>query len=615
MKNYSCILRLIFFISIVFIANGNAIAQKDTAHFSGVFNEWKPYRIYLPAAYPQSKEKYPVIYFFHGNQGTHQFAVENIQQLVNENKVIFVAWNGRSVPSDMRPYNAGYHSNIKYQVQFKDYFPEFINYIDSTYRTIADRSHRAIMGHSMGGFMSFFLAGKFPQLVGTAVSMKGSSEFFIGYPANHSLYLVKYMFKNFNGVRLRFHNSTIDELVHLNTEVYNGAKREHDLNLDYRVYPGGHAYSVSEFKDAFLFVTASFKHPLAAPARWHHADLYPNFEVWGYHVNSNLSQPGFIELRGVTKGGMEILTKKWQPDGIAIPGVNINVKTASIYKSNSSYTLLDYNLAEDNKKSSPVTSDSKGSIRFSVNHQRHQIGIFEKNGQAEIVFVNHRVNNNSSFLDHQRQCNLQLRLLNRGGSTVKKLKITISSSTAGVTIANPTIEIDSIASGSLSWVPADFKITVQGTPPADGSPPGVRFNLTIADSKGNIWNDEFDAPVYYDVPGFANIGIDDGDSEIFGSGNGNNIAEPGETIMIYQDSYRTKLFYDDPYIDNERLYDELQPDKWGDGYAISSLIHISKDCPPGHVIKFLACYEVKEWKTIKRNVTWGVFSITVGKPE
>jgi hypothetical protein len=27
----------------------------------------------------------------------------------------------------------------------------------------------------------------------------------------------------------------------------------------------------------------------------------------------------------------------------------------------------------------------------------------------------------------------------------------------------------------------------------------------------------------------------------------------------------------------------------------------------------LASYEVKEWKTIKRNVTWGTFTITVGK--
>ncbi len=35
------------------------------------------------------------------------------------------------------------------------------------------------------------------------------------------------------------------------------------------------------------------------------------------------------------------------------------------------------------------------------------------------------------------------------------------------------------------------------------------------------------------MPEFTRIGIDDGDSEIFGSGNANKIAEPGETVMIY----------------------------------------------------------------------------------
>lgn len=149
----------------------------------------------------------------------------------------------------------------------------------------------------------------------------------------------------------------------------------------------------------------------------------------------------------------------------------------------------------------------------------------------------------------------------------------------------------------------------------DGSPFRIRFNLTITDNKKHIWHDEFDAPVYFDVPEFTEIGIDDGDSEIFGSGNGNNIAEPGETVMIYEissSSRRLRLYYDDPYIDREHLYDEIQPDKWGDGYSLSSLIHISNDCPHGHQIKFLACYEVKDWKLIKRTVTWGEFVITVG---
>jgi hypothetical protein len=85
--------------------------------------------------------------------------------------------------------------------------------------------------------------------------------------------------------------------------------------------------------------------------------------------------------------------------------------------------------------------------------------------------------------------------------------------------------------------------------------------------------------------------------------------------MIYEisnGSRRLRLYYDDPFIDDEHLYDEIQPDKWGDGYSLSSIILISKDCPPGHRIKFLACYEVKDWKMIKRKVTWGVFEITVG---
>ena len=87
--------------------------------------------------------------------------------------------------------------------------------------------------------------------------------------------------------------------------------------------------------------------------------------------------------------------------------------------------------------------------------------------------------------------------------------------------------------------------------------------------------------------------------------------------MIYEisnGSHRLHLYYDDPYIDSERLYDEIQPDKWGDGYSLSSLIHISKDCPPGHKIKFLASYEVKDWQAIRRDVTWGTFTITIGVP-
>ncbi len=591
---------------------GGLFSQEDKSHFSEVFNREKPYRIFLPDDYSTSGKSYPVIYYFHGNKGSHVSRLsDEMATLVKENPVIVVAWNGRSVDSDIRPYNIGYHSNINYETQFKDYFPEFVRHIDSQYRTLTDRANRALIGQSMGGIISFFIAGKYPQLVGTAVNSKGSPEFFIGYPDNHTLYCVRYMFKNLHGINLRFHNSSNGELVYLNDEVHAGALQEGKLVYEYQVYEGGHSLMPLDLNDAFDFVLASFEKPLPAPERWHHADLYPDFEIWGYEVESNLAEPGYIEMKGVTQGGMGITTRKWQPHGWIIPGVLIKVKTPPLYDPNTAYTLLDYNETLDSKELLSLESDAEGSIGFSVNHERHQIGIYKKKDPAEIVYLAHKVNDRDIFLDQNETCQLKLRLLNRGGSIAKDVKVEISCSHPDVTIDNPVIEIGELLQGEPVWIEPEFKITASNRPPADGSPFRLKFHLTISDKK-NTWVDEFEAPVMYDVPEFTEIGIDDGDSEIFGSGNGNNIAEPGEDIMIYEISHRTRLYYDDPYIDGERIHVDLQPDKWGDGYAQSSVIHISEDCPIGHQIKFLASYEVKEWKTIKRNVTWGTFTITIG---
>ncbi len=589
-------------------------AQEDHSHFSSTFGKEKKYRIYFPDSYATSSRHYPVIYYFHGNKGTHEFPFsEAAIKLVNDNDMILVAWNGRSIDSDARPYNIGFQSNINYETQFKDYFLELVEHIDTNYRTLTDRENRGIIGHSMGGIMSFFLAGKYPHMVGAAVNSKGSPEFFIGYPDNHTLYNVRYLFQNLYGIKLRFVNSTVGELVHLNKEVHQGALREKDLSYVYDIYEGGHSLTANEFTDAFNFIVKALKDPLPKPERWHHADFYPDFNVWGYEVKSNLDEPGFISLHGVTKSGFGITTKKWMPQGRTIPGVNLTVKTSAEYKPNESYNVVAFNQATDQKTVSKVKSDNEGRIQLSFNHEPQQVGIFRKNDPAEIVFLDYEVIGGGAFLNHNKESKLKLRLLNRGGSTGKGLKVNLSTTTEGVVIANPTIDINDLQSSGDSWLSQVFNVTASNTPPEDGSPFRVRFNITITDRGQQVWKDEFDAPVYFDVPEFTEIGIDDGDSEIFGHGNGNNIAEPGEFIMIYQESHRTKLYYDDPYVVSERIHVDLQPDKWGDGYAVSSVVKIAEDCPIGHEIKFLASYEVKEWKSIKRNVTWGTFTITVGK--
>jgi len=601
--------------TMVFLFSLSILAQKDNTHFSKVFNREKPYRIFLPSDYYTSQNRYPVIYYFHGNKGNHELNIEGVEKLVKDNSVILVAWNGRSVESDLRPYNIGNHSNINYQVQFKDYFLELVNYIDTKYRTLTDRANRAVIGHSMGGIMSFFLAGKYPDMIGTAVNSKGSPEFFIGYPENHTLYNVRYMFKNLHGVRLRFTNGTNCELANLNNEVNSGALNEKGLDYTYQIYKGGHSQSPSEFIDNFNFIISSFKNPLPNPKRWTHADLYPNFDVWGYEIRSNLDESGYIELKGVTKGGMTISTKKWQPDGTLIPGVKIDIRTSAIYIPETIYTIMDYNVTTGHTIEYEVKSDAEGKIKFSVDFEKHQIGIKRKETPAELVFSSYKVNDKGLFLTQNEENNLRIHLFNRGGSIGKGLKITMTTNTEGVTIANPTIEINDIPAGNAIWLDKVFKVTANNKPTIDGSPFKIRFNLIVSDDNNQIWIDEFDAPVFYNVPEFTNIGIDDGDSEIFGHGNGDNIADPGESVMIYEitnGSHRLRLYYDDPYIDSERLYDEIQPDKWGDGYSLSSIIHIADNCPPGHKIKFLANYEVKDWKAIRRDVFWGTFTIIIG---
>ena len=91
-------------------------AQQDYFHDSRVFGREKPFRVFLPNDYDSSQKKYPVIYYFHGNKGTHELNISGVADLVAKNDVILVAWNGRSMDNDIRPYNIGNHSNIRSKI-------------------------------------------------------------------------------------------------------------------------------------------------------------------------------------------------------------------------------------------------------------------------------------------------------------------------------------------------------------------------------------------------------------------------------------------------------------------------------------------------------------------
>ena len=397
----------------------------DSKHYSSVFDKDKDYRIFFPDSYnTATSDSFPVVYFFHGWGGSHdqdpsaKINHDSVKAMVAKSTAILVMWNGKSVDNNNRPYNIGDHEHVIYEPQFKDYFLELVEHIDTTYRTFTNRENRATVGFSMGGFMSFFIAGKYPHIINTAVNVVGSPEFNVGYPNNHTLYSHRFTMGNLHGVNLRFHNSTNGELCYLNAEVNSGAIREKGLNYFYKEYYGPHQFnepnSNTAFQEAYSWVLSSFNNPVPKPQRWHHADMYPDFIVWDYKINSNLSKPGYIEMKGVTDNGLVIGTRKWLPDGPVIPEITTEVKTAPIYKPNSSYTLLDFNQSLNSISNKMLTSDNQGRITFTVNGDIHNIGVINDDSPAEVVFIDYTVDGSNKFFEQGTQSAVRLKLFNRG---------------------------------------------------------------------------------------------------------------------------------------------------------------------------------------------------------
>ena len=135
--------------------------------------------IYTPPGYETSKEKYPVLYLLHGAGGDEEAwptlgrATQILDNLIAQDKakpMIVVMPNG-NVSQDAAP---GAGSDGFYKPQFmapktmdgtyEANFLDIINFVESNYRVIADKAHRAIAGLSMGGFHSLHISRYYPNI-------------------------------------------------------------------------------------------------------------------------------------------------------------------------------------------------------------------------------------------------------------------------------------------------------------------------------------------------------------------------------------------------------------------------------------------------------------------
>ena len=138
--------------------------------------------VYTPPMYEaESERRFPVLYLLHGSGGDENAWVELghvariMDNLIAKGKaepMIVVMPNGNSgkqaAPGEtsenlsykpaMTNLIPGSYKNGKYEMAF----PEIVRFIDSRYRTLPDKAHRALAGLSMGGFHSLYISVNHP---------------------------------------------------------------------------------------------------------------------------------------------------------------------------------------------------------------------------------------------------------------------------------------------------------------------------------------------------------------------------------------------------------------------------------------------------------------------
>ena len=126
--------------------------------------------VIMPKHYDAFPEKrFPVVYLLNGYDGDHRqwpSTGRYLHRYATAYEMILVCPDGRD--------SWYWDSPIDPKMKMESFITEeLVPYIDSNYRTIADRRHRAISGLSMGGHGAMYLSMRHPDIFGSAGSMSG----------------------------------------------------------------------------------------------------------------------------------------------------------------------------------------------------------------------------------------------------------------------------------------------------------------------------------------------------------------------------------------------------------------------------------------------------------
>lgn len=131
--------------------------------------------VYLPPSYPREPtRRYPVLYMLHGATSTPEEWLTGVYQGMNLqltlDSLIAVGAVREFIvvmPDANNALEAGFYANSPATGNWQDFIVhDLVGHVDRHYRTDATRAHRALFGHSMGGFGALAIGFEHPSVFG-----------------------------------------------------------------------------------------------------------------------------------------------------------------------------------------------------------------------------------------------------------------------------------------------------------------------------------------------------------------------------------------------------------------------------------------------------------------
>ncbi|WP_436793025.1 alpha/beta hydrolase [Actinospongicola halichondriae] len=363
------------------LPDGPRLADGSLAFVSGVC-------VYLPPGY-DGDLRYPVVYLLHGGGGDHSDWMQNggLREIVDDAVAADPAAAAIVVmPDGDEP--AAWYDRIDGAFLGETYVNDhLVPFIDEEYRTIADRSGRAVVGLSNGGYGALHLAAKRPDLYSVAGSMSGNVAYRATENGGFGDPLADAPFgdgqrpvsliPNLDHVDLILDLGTecIDDVVvdacvtHTfdqlflpdNTDLVTRLRAREGRGVVDVGWPeqGGHAWRWWSrwFRERqFPFVLARLDDPVAVPdpapstpPTFDHRSVWPTFEVWGLRVEVERdARWEWLDLVDVSANRMQIAGS-----GIA------TITTPPDHRAGATYAV-------DGAVEPSVTADDAGRLTFDV---------------------------------------------------------------------------------------------------------------------------------------------------------------------------------------------------------------------------------------------------------